>query len=192
MFAWSGVSKICLVKMRQDHMKAENNPDSVQFAFLMVMMTSKCGLYCWMQRTGKQSMKAISVSSVWILHLAHLVSHDILTKAIETRLMFCFVFFVFQNTNYDLIDFFVKESFIHSVIHTHWKAGKGHYHSSEKILRGRRRVVFFSRRCQRCRRSCICVRQKPSHGCWQCPDLCRLSGIHMVLHVQTSTDWIEQ
>lgn len=191
MFAWSGVSKICLVKMRLDHMKAENNPDSVQFAFLLVMMTSKCGLYCWMQRTGKQSMKAISVSSVWILHLAHLVSHDILTKAIETRLMFCFCFFVFQNTNYDLIDFFVKESFLHSVIHTHWKAGKGHYHSSEKILRGRRRAVFFSRRCQRCRRSCICVRQKPSHGCWQCPDLCRLSGIHM-LHVQTSTDWIEQ
>lgn len=189
MFAWSGVSKICLVKMRLDHMKAENNPDSVQFAFLLVMMTSKCGLYCWMQRTGKQSMKAISVSSVWILHLAHLVSHDILTKAIETRLMFCF--FGFQNTNYDLIDFFVKESFLHSVIHTHWKAGKGHYHSSEKILWGRRRAVFFSRRCQRCRRSCICVRQKPSHGCWQCPDLCRLSGIHM-LHVQTSTDWIEQ
>lgn len=92
-------------------MEAENNPDSVQFAFLLVMMTSKCGLYCWMQRTGKQSMKAISVSSVWILHLAHLVSHDILTKAIETRLMFCFCFFVFQNTNYDLIDFLWKRVF---------------------------------------------------------------------------------
>lgn len=102
-----------------------------------------------------------------------------------------FLFFCFSKYQLWFDWLFVKESFLHSVIHTHWKVGKGHYHSSEKILRGRRRAVFFSRRCQRCRRSCICVRQKPSHGCWQCPDLCRLSGIHM-LHVQTSTDWIEQ
>lgn len=75
--------------------------------------------------------------------------------------------------------------------HAYSQRRKGHYHSAEKILRGRNSFLLY-KQCQDRRRSCICVRQKPSQDCKQSPDLCRLSGIHTELHIQTSTDWAKQ
>lgn len=175
--------------------KHETVSHSVQFAFLLVLMTSKCGLHCWLERSGERSMKEMFVCLIWILHVTNLKPHD--SSATDptndrniqhSKLLFTFNLLGYEITDIKLptqtrfsiipikrILFFQETDSLHSAIHVVSS-------EEEKVITIQLRKSFSRNAAKNAGEAAFVLNKSHLTGCRQCPDLCRLSGILKGLH----------